>query len=260
MGKAAYIGRSSLAYKIGKLYIGIGGVARKITKGYIGVGGLARQFYSSEPVLIMEQSTAGTYTQALTAGTYEITLIGGGGGASGRKCTTNSTYHYAQGGVGGTIQIKAQLTAAATITIVVGSGGATKTGTYSSASGGTVTGNAGVASTVTGFTNLTLSAGGGTAGSTRATSTTGCTRTVGVIGTNTASGTALISTLINNPNACTSSQASSTAAARTGTGRANDNWPDNTACGQSGDFSWRNGTSTMTAVSGKPGYVRIRKL
>ena len=260
MGKAAYIGRSSLAHKIGKLYIGIGGVARKITKGYIGVGGLARQFYTSEPVLIMEQSTAGTYTQALTAGTYEITLIGGGGGASGRKCTTNSTYHYAQGGVGGTIQVKAQLTAAATITIVVGSGGATKTGTYSSASGGTVTGNAGVASTVTGFTNLTLSAGGGTAGSTRATSTTGCTRTVGVIGTNTASGTALQSTLINNPNTCTPSQASSTASARTGVGRDNDNWPDNVDYGRSGDFGWRTNTNAMTAVSGKPGYVRIRKL
>lgn len=260
MGKAAYIGRSSLAYKIGKLYIGIGGVARKITKGYIGVGGLAREFYTSEPVLILEQSTAGTYTQALTAGTYEITLIGGGGGASGRKCTTNTTYHYAQGGVGGTIQIKAKLTAAATITIVVGSGGATKMGSFSSASGGTVTGNPGVASTVTGFTNLTLSAGGGTAGSTRATSTTGCTRTPGVIGTNTASGTALISTLINNPNACTAAQASSTAAARTGTGRVNDNWPDDTSRGQSGDFTWRNGTNTMTGVAGKPGYVRIRKL
>ena len=113
---------------------------------------------------------------------------------------------------------------------------------------------------VTGFTNLTLSAGGGTAGSTRATSTTGCTRTPGVIGTNTASGTALISTLINNPNACTAAQASSTAAARTGTGRVNDNWPDDTSRGQSGDFTWRNGTNTMTGVSGKPGYVRIRKL
>ena len=69
MGKAAYIGRSSLAYKIGKLYIGVGGVARKVTKGYIGVGGLARQFYSSEPVLIYERSIVGTESVSLSAGT-----------------------------------------------------------------------------------------------------------------------------------------------------------------------------------------------
>ncbi|MBO4480905.1 MAG: hypothetical protein J5742_04805 [Alphaproteobacteria bacterium] len=260
MSKNALIGISSLARKIAKLYVGVGGYARKVKKGYIGVGGLARVFYTGDPVLIFEQSTIGTYTQALSAGTYEITLIGGGGGASGRKCTTNSTYHYAQGGVGGTIQITAKLTSAATVTIVVGKGGATATGSFSSASGGTVTGSAGVASTVTGFTNLTLSAGGGTAGSTRATSTTGCTRTVGVIGTNTASGTALLSTLINNPNACTSSQASSTASARTGTGRENDNWPDDPTRGKSGDFGWRTNTNAMTAVAGQPGYARIRKL
>lgn len=260
MGKAAYIGRSSLAHKITKLYVGVGGYARKVKKGYIGISGMARVFYTGDPVLIYENTVAGTYTQTLSAGTYEITLIGGGGGASGRKCTTNSTYHYAQGGVGGTIQITAKLTAAATITIVVGSGGATKTGSFSSASGGTVTGNPGVASTVTGFTNLTLSAGGGTAASTRATSTTGCTRTVGVIGTNSASGTALLSTLINNPDPCTPTQTSSTASARTGVGRQNDNWPDNVDCGRSGDFGWRTNTNAMTAVSGKPGYVRIRKL
>ena len=260
MSKNALIGISSLARKIAKLYIGVGGTAHKVKKGYIGIGGLARVFYTGDPVLIYENSAAGTYTLALSAGTYEITLIGGGGGASGRKCTTNTTYHYAQGGVGGTIQVTAKLTAAATITIVVGKGGTTGTGSFSSASGGTVTGTAGTASTITGFTNLSISAGGGTAASTRATSTTGCTRTVGVIGTNTASGTALLSTLINNPNPCTSEQASSTAAARTGTGRLNDNWPDDTTRGKSGDFGWRTGTNTMTAVAGQSGYVRIMKL
>ena len=260
MGKAAYIGRSSLAHKIGKLYVGVGGYAHKVKKGYIGISGMARVFYTGDPVLIYERSVVGTETVALTAGTYELTLIGGGGGASGRKCTTNTTYHYAQGGVGGTLQVTAKLTAAASITVSVGAGGQTRTGSFSSASGGTVTGTAGSATTITGFTNLTISAGGGTAGSTKATSTTGCTRTVGVIGTNSVSGTAYISTLINNPNPCTSAQASSTAAARTGTGRVNDNWPDNDQYGRSGDFSWRNGTNTMTAVGGLPGYIRIRKL
>ena len=260
MSKNALIGISSLARKIGKLYVGVGGYAHKVKKGYIGISGMARVFYTGDPVLIMERSIVGSQSVALTAGTYEITLIGGGGGASGRKCTTNTTYHYAQGGVGGTIQVTAKLTAAATVTVSVGAGGITNTGSFSSASGGTVTGTAGSASTITGFTNLTLSAGGGTPGSTRATSTTGCTRTVGVIGTNTASGTALLSTLINNPDPCTPTQTSSTASARTGTGRLNDNWPDDTQRGRSGDFGWRTGTGAMTAVGGQPGYVRIRKL
>ena len=105
MSKNALIGISSLARKIGKLYVGVGGYAHKVKKGYIGISGMARVFYTGDPVLIYENAVAGTYTLALSAGTYEITLIGGGGGASGRKCTTNTTYHYAQGGVGGTIQV-----------------------------------------------------------------------------------------------------------------------------------------------------------
>ena len=258
MGKAAYIGRSSLAYKIGKLYIGIGGVARKITKGYIGVGGLARQFYSSEPVLIFEQTAAGTYSQALTAGTYEITLIGAGGGASGRRCTTDGKFHYAQGGVGGTLQVIAKLTSAATVSIVVGSGGTTNTGTFSSASGGTVTGGTGVASKVTGFTDLTIQANGGTGGSTRATSTTGCNRTPGTMGTVSVSGTALQSTLISNPTTVTSSGTSSSATARNAVGRVNDNWPDDTSRGKGGDVGW-NGTA-FRVLNGLSGYARIRKL
>ena len=112
MSKNALIGISSLARKIGKLYVGVGGYAHKVKKGYIGISGMARVFYTGDPVLIYENAVAGTYTLALSAGTYEITLIGGGGGASGRKCTTNSTYHYAQGGVGGTLQVTAKLTAA----------------------------------------------------------------------------------------------------------------------------------------------------
>ena len=259
MGKAAYIGKSSLAHKITKLYVGVGGYARKVKKGYIGVSGLARVFYTGDPVLIYERSVVGTESVSLAAGTYELTLIGGGGGASGRRCTTNNNYFYAQGGVGGTLQVIAKLTSAATISISLGAGGITNTGTFSSASGGTVSGTAGSATSITGFTNLTISAGGGTAGSTRATSTTACSRTVGVMGTNSVSGTALQSTLMNNPNTITSNQGTgSSSAARTGTGRMNDNWPDDTTRGRSGDCGW-SGTAFRT-LGGLPGYIRIRKL
>jgi len=258
MSKTAYIGASNMARKVSKIYVGINGMARKVTKGYIGIGGLARPFFSSDPVLIFETSTAGTYSQALSAGTYEITLIGGGGGASGRRCTTNGAFHYAQGGVGGTVQVLAKLSAAATVSIVVGNGGTTNTGTFSSASGGTVTGGAGVASKITGFGDLTLQANGGTAASTRATSTTGCTRTVGTMGAITSTGTALQQIIISNPTTLTSSQSTSSATSRTATGRLNDNWPEDTTRGRSGDCGW-SGT-TFRVIAGAPGFARIRKL
>lgn len=258
MAKNTLIGISGLARKIGKIYIGVGGYARKVKKGYIGISGMARLFYTGDPVLIFEQSTAGTVTQDLAAGTYEITLIGGGGGGVVRRSTTSGANHYAQGGVGGTVQVIAKLDAPATVTIVIGSGGTTNSGTFSSASSGTLTGGAGTASKITGFTNLTLQANSGTAASIKATSTTGSNRNVGVIGAITASGTALQEILISNPNSCTSQQGTSTASTRTGSGRVNDNWPEDTTRGKSGDGGW-NGTA-FRLISGAAGFARIRQL
>lgn len=258
MAKNTLVGINNIAHKATKIYVGVNGTAQKIKKGYIGVDGIACLFYSGDPVLIFEESTAGTYSVALAPGKYEITLIGAGGGASGRRSTAVNNHHYAQGGVGATLQFIANLTAPATITATVGAGGHTNTGTFSSASGGTVSGTPGGATTIIGFPDLTASAGGGTAGSTRATSTSGCNRMVGVIGTNTLSGNAVVSTIINNPSPCISLQSTSTSAQRRPTGRANDNWPEDTTRGKSGDSGW-NGNNFLSMV-GASGFVRIKML
>ena len=142
MAKSVYIGVQNTAKHVGAIYIGVAGTVRKVVKGYVGVYGMAMEFFSSDPVLIFETSTPGTYSQPLAAGKYEITLIGGGGGAAGARSTAVNNHHYAQGGVGGTLQVIAKLNAAATVSIVVGAGGSTANGTFASA-GTTVTGTAG---------------------------------------------------------------------------------------------------------------------
>ena len=253
------VGVDGKAKKAGVIYVGINKVAHKLKRAYVGIDGKAHLFYTGDPILIFESKESGSYTLNLTAGKFEFTLIGAGGGASGRRSSVSGTHYYAQGGVGGTLQFVAILTEPASVSITVGSGGATNTGTFSSASGGTVTGVKGGDTTIAGIPNLTAKAGGGTAGSTTATSTTGCNRNVGVIGTNTLTGTAVQNILINNNNQCVSSQGSSSANSRAATnGRTNDNWPEDNTRGKAGDCG-RNGTSFIKAT-GFAGYIRVRQL
>ena len=83
MAKNVYIGIANLSKRVPTIYIGVANLARKVVRGYIGINNLAKEFYSSEPVLIFETKTPGTYTQSLASGLYEITLIGSGGGGLG---------------------------------------------------------------------------------------------------------------------------------------------------------------------------------
>lgn len=257
MSKNTLIGIGGTAKKVPTIYVGIGGTAKKIKKGYIGVGGLAKLFYSGDPVLIYENTDAGTYSVALAKGKYEITLIGGGGGGAGARSSAVNNHHYAQGGVGGTLQFIANLATASTIQIVVGAGGTTSSGTFASA-GSSWTGTNGGATTISGFPNLSASAGGGTGANIASTSTSGCNRNVGIMGTNSLSGSALVETLLNNPNAVTSLQSTSTGTTRTAVGRANLNWEENTNEGKSGDHGWNN--TTMINMIGAAGFVRVRML
>lgn len=254
MTKNTLIGINNVSKKVGKIYLGVNGIAKKIKKGYIGINGFAKLFYSGDPVLIYENTDAGTHTLDLAAGRYEITLIGGGGGGAGARSTAVNNHHYAQGGVGGTLQFIANLATSANIQIVVGTGGTTNSFTFAGA-GSSATGITGGATTITGFTNLTASAGGGTAANISSTSSSGCNRNVGVIGMNILSGSALQEILINNPNACVSGQSTSTGTTRTATGRINSNWSNNTSEGKSGDHGWNN--TTMMNMVGSSGYVRI---
>jgi hypothetical protein len=254
MARNTLIGINGIAKKADKIYIGVGELAKKAKRGYIGINGFAKLFYTGDPILIYENSTAGTYAITLAAGKYEITLIGGGGGGAGMRSSSVSNHHYAQGGVGGTLQFIANLATTANLQIVVGAGGSTASGTFSGA-GSATTGTAGGASTITGFLNLAASAGGGKAGSIAPTSSSATNRTPGAIGTNSVGGIALLEALIDNPDPCTSLQGTSTGTSRTPTGRVNSNWPTDTSRGKSGDSGWNN--TSFLSMMGAAGYVRI---
>lgn len=209
-----------------------------------------------KPITLFESSTAGTVTFELPAGRYEITMIGAGGGGAGARSSVTGTKHYVQGGVGATLQVIVNVYVKTTITITVGAGGLTKAGTFSGA-GVSYSGDAGGATTITGIAGATLTANGGTAANFTATSTSGGNRNVGTMGTNTISGTAVMSILMNNPKTITSYQGTGTSTYRQPQGRFNDNWPDDTVRGKSGDWGW-SGTSGLNMV-GAAGYVRIRR-
>jgi hypothetical protein len=257
MAKNTFISVGGTAKRVGKLYVGVGGVAKKVSRGYIGVAGVAKLFFSGEPVVIFESAEAGTYSVNLSAGKYEITIIGAGGGAAGARSSSVNNHHYAQGGVGGTLQFIANLPTASTLAVVVGAGGQTKSGTFSGA-GTTITGVAGGNSTITGFGSLTIKAGGGTAGQCVSTSSSAMNRTVGVMGTNTISGSPAATITINNPTTIASLQSTSTGTSRTASGCANTNWEEDTTRGKSGDHGWR--TTTMINMIGADGFVRIKML
>lgn len=209
-----------------------------------------------KPITLFESSAAGTVTFELPAGRYEITMIGAGGGGAGARSSVTGTKHYVQGGVGATLQVIVNVYVKSTITITIGAGGVTRSGTFSGA-GVTFSGDAGGVTTIAGISGATLTAGGGTAANFRATSTSGGNRNVGTMGTNTISGTAIMSILMNNPKNITSNQGTGTSSYRQPQGRANDNWPDDTVRGKSGDWGW-SGTSGLDMV-GASGYVRIRR-
>lgn len=255
MAKNTLIGINGAAKKANRIYVGVDGKAKKVKRGYIGVNGVAKLFYSGDPVLVYESIVTGLHSIQLSAGKYEITLIGGGGGAAGARSTVVNNHHYAQGGVGGTLQFIATLVADTTIQVSLGAGGTTNATTFSGASTSDIAGTPGGATTISGWANLNASAGGGTAAKIRPTSSSACNRTVGTIGTNSVSGLALREIVIDNPNPCTSSQSTSTGTTRTAVGRVNSNWPADTGRGKSGDHGWNN--TTLIKMIGASGYVRI---
>lgn len=261
MAKNTLIGINAVAHKANKIYVGVDGTARKVKKGYVGIDGVAHLFLSGDPVVIYESAEAGTQMLVLTPGTYEITLIGGGGGAAGRRSGVGGNHFYAMGGVGATLQFIAKLATNATIQVTVGAGGATKNGTFSDASAGTLAGIVGGASLITGFPNLTAQANGGNPGSLTATSSTNCTMAAGTIGSNILSGSAVTAININNPNQCESrtGTGAATSTQRRTSGRTNDNWAEDTTRGRSGDSGWVNKTNFI-ALAGAAGFVRIKML
>lgn len=213
---------------------------------------------NNKPYINIEHSTAGTYNETLPVGDYRITLIGHGGGAIGAQSRAG-TFNWAQGGVGGTLQVLVSLTKAANIQITVGGGGRAQTILYSGA-GVELNGVAGTATSITGIPNVTLVAGGGTGAKFISTTSSAGIRTVGVMGTNSVSGVKQV--LINNPTNIISDngQLFTTAEIREPTGKANINYPNNTVIGRGGDCGWVTSSSsygTIRQITGGAGYVLI---
>lgn len=257
MAKNVYIGIANLSKRVPTIYVGVANLARKVVRGYIGINNLAKEFYSSEPALIFETKTPGTYTQSLASGLYEITLIGSGGGGAGARSVVVNNHHYAQGGVGGTLQFIAKLNANATVTLTLGDKGQTKSGTFGN-SGTSISGTDGGFANITGFGDLTAKAGGGSGAKIVSTSSSGSTRTAGSMGANTISGSSVVEVLINNPTTITGRESTSTGTSRTPSGCSNTNWSEDTTIGKGGDSGWR--STAFVSMAPGAGLLRIKKL
>jgi hypothetical protein len=215
-----------------------------------------KRLLNNKPVVALEYTTAGSHSATLEAGTYILTLIGSGGGAVSTRDDISSPtiWHWARGGVGGTLQVKLNIPARTEISINVGAVGH---GQFQVTTNATLTGTDGGGTSITGLDEV-LIAGGGT-GATLTVSGRTSTRTAGQIGSNTVSGHDIISIPINNTNTIVSTNGVNSNQAtptRTDTGQSNINWTEDTQKGASGGIGWANGVWNTNGW-GKVGFVRI---
>lgn len=138
-----------------------------------------KRLLDNKPI-IEHEFTAGTHTFELPSGQYEIVLIGSGGISDYKREAVVSRpvvqwrAFLAQGGVGGTVIARLNISGNPTITVHVGD--SSEKDTY-----------------ITGINGFVLRAGGGTNANVTSTSS----GTAGVMGTNQASGSFL--SIVNNP-------------------------------------------------------------
>lgn len=214
-----------------------------------------KRLLNNKPSATFEFATAGAHSQVIDAGIYDVWLVGGGGGGACLRQSQTNSKAWARGGVGGVLHVRINVPVQTTITVNVASGASSRQANFTSA-GVTVSGNNGNATSITGFANVTLIAGGGTGATVQSTSTTATRRDVGTQGTNTASGSNVIAVIENNVNTIASTQGTSSASSRTASGQPNTNWAENTQKGCGGDVGWA-GNSFILKVGGI-GFVRIK--
>ena len=198
-----------------------------------------------------EFATAGSHTQVIDAGIYDIWLVGGGGGGAMVGKTLSNTKRWARGGVGGVLYVRVKVPIQTTITVNVGAGGNSRIGSNDDV----ITGNNGNNTTITGFSNVILKAGAGTG----ATVSGQDSRTAGVQGTNTATGSNVLSVIENNINTITSTTGVSSSTKRTTTGQLNINWAEDTQKGLGGDIGWTT-PANIVFKHGGTGFVRIKSV
>ena len=213
-----------------------------------------KDLLNNRPSATFEFSEVGSHEQVIDAGTYDVWLVGAGGGGAGLRSGQSGTKHWARGGVGGVLHVRVNVPVQTTITVNIGGGGSSRSGIFASA-GTTASGDIGGNTSIVGFENVSLTAGAGTGASVQSSSTTSTRRKVGVQGTNTASGSNIIAILENNAQEIVSTQGSSSANSRTASGQPNTNWTEDTAKGSGGDVGW-SGNNFMLRTGGD-GFVRI---
>lgn len=221
---------------------------------------LARKILDKGSWLIFENYTAGTYTLDLVPNKYVISLIGPAGGNAAIwyrvSAGARNDASYALGGVGGVVEAVVQVIEPTRITIVVGAGGETKVQAQYS-DGASSQSGAGAQTTITGLSNVTMSAGAGGGAYIEKSGRT-LKITPGTQGTNTCSGDGVIKIISNNTNTIESAggtkpyNTTPTGSVQT----LNENWP-NQQVGATGVLSWSNQTWVGTG-NGMSGGVKIR--
>lgn len=214
-----------------------------------------KDLLNNRPSATFDFSDVGSHEQVIDAGIYDVWLVGAGGGGACLRSSQSGTKHWARGGVGGVLHVRINVPVQTTVTVNIGGGGTSRSGTFSGA-GTTASGDNGGNTSVVGFANVSLTAGAGTGASVQSSSTTATRRNVGVQGTNTASGSNIIAILENNAGTIVSTQGTSSASSRTASGQPNTNWAENTAKGSGGDVGW-SGNNFMLRIGGG-GFVRIK--
>lgn len=195
---------------------------------------------------IYEFAEAGAHTLDLGVGIWEISLVGGGGGGAGAMQRYLNRFTWGDGGVGGTLRVRIKVPTKKTITINVAD---SSTSRYFESSYGNA--EQGKDTTITGLDDVVLVAGGGTAGSILQSE---IQPVPGIIGTNTATGSNLISIIENNPITIVSKSGTTQ---RTTSQTVNSNWPENTSCGAGGAVYPR---TSPRLIDGGIGFVRLVKI
>ena len=213
-----------------------------------------KDLLNNRPSATFEFSEVGSHEQVIDAGIHDVWLVGAGSGGVCLLSSQSGTKHWARGGVGGVLHVRINVPVQTTITVNIGRGGSSRSGTFTSA-GTTVSGDIGGNTSIVGFENVSLTAGAGTGASVQSSSTTATRRNGGVQGTNTASGSNIIAILENNAQAIVSTQGTSSANSRTASGQPNTNWTEDTSKGSGGDVGW-SGNNFMLRPGGN-GFVRI---
>lgn len=203
-----------------------------------------------QPIDLTFDTPASSTPLELDAGRYEVWLVGGGGGGA-MYSTSNvgATKYYAMGGVGGVLHVIIYVPSRTTVSVIVGGNGKSgfRSNPYVLTTGGGY-------SSITGLTDATITAGGGSG----AKITNASSYTPGVQGTNTATGINILSVIENNVNTIISGTDVSSASQKESTAIQNINYLPDTYKGRGGGFSWT--SSTLTAQNGGPGFVRIKSV